>query len=186
MDLKTLMYLREAFLIRRYHTVNYSAIQDTVGHHTANVIGLLYFLYDDVPPLGVVSNALYHDCLELLTGDIPATAKWSDAQFNEALTKLEEKLAKKLGIPIFKMSEQETNLVRYADIMDVCLKSIDEVMVGNQMYFPILANGVNYAGSILRTHLKGHVKATELFSALMMHPHINITELIDEPQQQTH
>ena len=185
MDLKAMLYLREAFQIKRYHTVSHTAMQDTVGHHTANVIGLLYFLFDDAPPLGVVSNALYHDALELLTGDIPATAKWSDTQFNEALTKFEERLAKKVGIPLAKMSEQESNLLRLADIMDCCLKSVDEIMAGNQMYFPILANGVNVAGTLVRS-LKGHARAAELFTALMQHPHINIVELIDEPQQQTH
>src|SRR6478752_2670221 len=176
-----MLYMREAFQVKRYHTVSYTAMQDTVGHHTANVISLLYFLYDDAPPLGVISNALYHDVLELLTGDIPSTAKWSDTQFNEALTKFEERLAKKIGIPLAKMSEQDANLLRLADIMDLCLKAVDEIMSGNQVFFPVLANGVNYAGNIVREKLKGHVKAKELFTALMQHPHINIVELIDEP-----
>lgn len=186
MDLKTLMYMREANQVKRYHTVSYTAIPDTVGHHTGNIIGILFFLFDDAPPLGVISNAMYHDVLELITGDIPSTMKWTDELFREILNKLEEGLSKKMNIPTAKMSEQEGHLLRFADIMDLCLKSVDEIMVGNQMYYPVLANGLSYAGHIVRNELKGHVRATELFSALMMHPHINIVELIDEPIQKPH
>jgi 5'-deoxynucleotidase YfbR-like HD superfamily hydrolase len=186
MDLKTLMYLREANHVKRYHTVAYTAIEDTVGHHTNNVVGLLFFLFDDAPPLGVISNALYHDVLELLTGDIPATAKWTDEQFAAALTKFEDKLAKNLGFPAAKMTDREGYLLKFADIMDLCFKCVDEIMVGNQAYFSVLINGLGFSRHLLKSHLKDHVRAVELFAALMNHPHINIMELVDEPIQQTH
>jgi 5'-deoxynucleotidase YfbR-like HD superfamily hydrolase len=86
-------YLREAFMVRRYHTTGHVSRDETVGHHTANVMAILFYLYDDGPPLLLLKAALHHDATELATGDIPATAKWAHPGLAEALLKAEKEVA---------------------------------------------------------------------------------------------
>lgn len=73
--MRELNMLRDGMNVERFHTIP-SAGRQTVGHHTANVIGLLYLAYvPDLPPEYLLKAALVHDMPEAFTGDTPANVK---------------------------------------------------------------------------------------------------------------
>jgi 5'-deoxynucleotidase YfbR-like HD superfamily hydrolase len=180
------MFMREAFKVRRFHTVPFMAVPENVGEHTANMLMTIYFLYDDKPPLSVVTAVLYHDAPELVTGDIPAPTKWMAPEFNTVIEALEEKIVKDMGFPVEKLPEFDDALVKFADIMDLNFKCVEEVAVGNQIVFEMLMRGIVHANNLLRGPLKTHKRAMDLFKVLASNPYVNIPEFEESPQGVKH
>ena len=73
--MKDLDMLRNGMDVERFHTIPLAGRQ-TVGHHTANLIGLIFLAYRPaMPPVYLLHAALVHDMPEAWTGDLPADVK---------------------------------------------------------------------------------------------------------------
>lgn len=72
---KSVDILRWGSDVRRFHTIPQAGDQ-SVGHHTMNMVGLLYIVYHPaLPPPELIRAVLVHDLPEYYIGDIPADAK---------------------------------------------------------------------------------------------------------------
>lgn len=180
MNKASISYLREAFSVKRYHTVMHVAMPETVGHHTCQVLAMLFYLFDDHPPLYLVRHALHHDAAELVTGDIPATAKWKFPAIAKAVEEAEDEVAQNVGLETCELDPQHRALLKFADMMDLCFKAVEELSVGNDAFQGILANGLSFIGALLGGALKDHQTAHELYKILLDNKRIDITVFIEE------
>jgi 5'-deoxynucleotidase YfbR-like HD superfamily hydrolase len=171
--LNTLLQSRDGFYVKRFHTVNLN-IPETVGHHTCNVIAILFYLYDNKPPLEVIHIALHHDVPELILGDIPATAKWGHPRLQEAFSEAEKLVAENMGLANYQLKEADAWIIKYADVMDLCFKSIEELATGNAPFANILTNGLKFCASLVEGPLRDHERSKELFDILFTHPFVRV------------
>ena len=171
--LNTLLQSRDGFYVKRYHTVNLN-VPETVGHHTCNVIAILFYLYEDKPPLEVIHIALHHDVPELILGDIPATAKWGHPRLQEAFAEAEKLVAANMGLANYQISERDAWIIKYADVMDICFKSIEELASGNAPFSNVLTNGLKFCASLAEGPLRDHERCKELFDILFTHPFVRV------------
>lgn len=172
-------YLREAFMVRRYHTVGHVHMEERVGHHTANVIAIIFFLFEDSPPLYLIRHALHHDIPELATGDLPATAKWRNPELAKAAEKVEAEVVEAMGLEDSPLDPLHRDLLKYADMMDLCFKSVEEMALGNEAFSYILFNGLVVCRSLLEGTLKTHEQAHKLYRVLVSNKFINVEEVYD-------
>jgi 5'-deoxynucleotidase YfbR-like HD superfamily hydrolase len=170
----TFGYVREAFLVRRYHTTAFVHDRETVGHHTAQVLAILFELFDGYPPLYLIAATLYHDAAELSTGDMPATTKWKWPGLASELKKVEAEVEEKYGLNIEIRDPLHLELLKYADMMDLCFKGVEEIASGNDMFCPILLNGLAFVRNQLDGPLKDYPQAHKLYSVLESNPFVDI------------
>lgn len=93
--------------------------------------------------------AMYHDCSEILTGDMPTPIKYFDPNIVEAYKKIEEKSCEKLVsmLPedvqqeyksiLFFEDNQDKKLVKFvkaADKLSALVKCIEELRMGNDEF----------------------------------------------------
>ncbi len=93
--------------------------------------------------------AMYHDCSEILTGDMPTPIKYFDPNIVEAYKKIEEKSCEKLVsmLPedvqqeyksiLFFEDNQDKELVKFvkaADKLSALVKCIEELRMGNDEF----------------------------------------------------
>jgi len=173
-------FLREAFLVRRYHTVGHVAREETVGHHTCNVMAILFYLFDDTPPLYLVRHALHHDAAELITGDIPATAKWRFPAIAKAVEGAEQEIEAAACLDDTTLDPLHRDLLKFADTMDLCFKAVEEIAFGNDPFQPILANGITYVLALLEGSLKDWSAAHQLWLVLCNNEWVEIKSFIPE------
>jgi 5'-deoxynucleotidase YfbR-like HD superfamily hydrolase len=178
-------FLREGFMVRRYHTAGHVAKEETVGHHTCNVLAILFHLFDDAPPLYLIRHALHHDAAEVMTGDIPATAKWKFPALAKAAEEAEAQTARDMGLEIKELDPLHRDLLKYADMMDLCFKSVEELTSGNEAFQHILGNGLTYCMALLEGSLKEYRQAHELMAILASNNFIDIASFIEETSDET-
>jgi len=111
--------------------------------HALCAVGKRYF-GSDVDMEKAVMLALYHECGEVITGDLPTPIKYFNTEIKDAYKKLEKIAADKLlGMlpeelkgdfsPLLSpdTSSQEYRLVKAADKISACIKCIEEQKSGN-------------------------------------------------------
>ncbi len=162
----------EAMEVQRYHTR--SLIKgETVGHHSACAAWLAGQLWLDIhgtqPSSFLLMAVLEHDAPELVTGDVPATAKWRSSELTRALQSLEVGVEKDFGfVANSELSGDEKEILKMADILQLCFKAVGEIHMGNRNMIEILSNGLNFVeekwpnwqtiGTSLFTELVGNFK----------------------------
>lgn len=131
--------------VRRFHTVPLLN-PETVGHHSGNVVALCYFLTRGGASAELLMAALFHDIAEQFTGDVPSPAKWSSKAFAKSLEKVEEWFATTNGFwHIFAaLKEEEREILKAADMLDLVLKCKEEIALGNQNMEGPKKNGIEY------------------------------------------
>lgn len=133
-----LVQLRSGTKVKRFHTLDL-IIPETVGHHSCNVALLLTVLTDEISGELLVA-ALNHDLAEQYTGDVPATAKWQSPGLAKALKRLEQfYFPEKVSLTSY-----ETRLLKQADMLDLCFKSLEEVQMGNSIMKAVLNRGLTW------------------------------------------
>lgn len=171
---------RRGFNVIRYHTKGSG--METVGHHTAGVIAILFMLEDN-PRVELIRAALEHDLPEQVVGDIPAPAKRAYPELKAASDKAEKQFAEEAGMQDESvLTDKEKALLKFADYLDLCIKCIEEIGRGNGDFVQTLANGVRYCKALLNNELKAVPNPHELFAVLLSN---NIVEVIvnDEEAQ---
>lgn len=98
--------------VSRFHAVPGLAPQ-TIAQHSWGVAMLCQYFKPKCRK-ELVLAALTHDCTELVTGDIPATAKWQSPELKTILDKIESKTEQEWGID-FELSPEEKRLLKLCD-----------------------------------------------------------------------
>jgi 5'-deoxynucleotidase YfbR-like HD superfamily hydrolase len=98
------------------------------------------FLADAVTPQMLMA-ALMHDIGEAYTGDVPYPFKHQHPAVKQYLDAAETRfrLENQLDFPI---SEEEQQVIKAADMLDLVLKCVDELEMGNQTVLPMLQTGI--------------------------------------------
>lgn len=153
-DIETLRFMRDGGNVVRSHTLRVVGRHQTVAEHSHGVaclVAWLYAFYDKVPPSELLLAAAFHDLSEVVTGDIPATAKWSSIELTNAAHKISENVETKYGLrPALDYDEQK--LFRFCDITEFTLWAIEQVNMGNKYAHVYLVNamtnirGYNFEG----------------------------------------
>lgn len=174
--------IRDAFSVRRFHTVHPLLIPETVGHHTANVIATLFFLYDGKPPIDVIWAALMHDVAEVVTGDVPAPAKWAFPMLDKALNEAESIVRTDHGLAQKGLTEEDTYLIKFADMFDLCMHALDELSAGNATFDIILGRGLYYLRKLVDGPLRDNDRAVGLIQHIMTNHYISVDEVLKQHQ----
>lgn len=124
--------IRRGNAVMRMHS-EHPINRENVGHHTANLIGLIIAVYSPtVPPASLLVAAAMHDLPEAETGDVPATTKWRSPVIKKELTRLEQEFyeEQKLPNPDFLLTPEESNLLSVLDSYDLMLWCLDQASRG--------------------------------------------------------
>lgn len=119
--------------------------QENLSEHTLDVAYIAHALalLSGLDPARAVLCALYHDCAEIFTGDLPTPVKYADAPLRERYHELERSAAERLIVslpsdmqPTYRdcFSEDDPDILRIvkaADKLSALIKCIEELKMGN-------------------------------------------------------
>ena len=115
----------------------------------AHALGVIRrdIFHKDCDPDAAAVVALYHDCSEILTGDLPTPIKYHSREINKAYKEMEELACEKILStlpeelqgsfrPVFngEISEKYRDLVKAADKLSAYIKCIEERRAGNDEF----------------------------------------------------
>lgn len=122
------------------------SLETAVIAHALAVIGNC-MLDKDYDAEHIAMLALYHDCTEIITGDMPTPVKYYNADIKDAYKEIEETAARNLldRLPDDMVSEYEKyllpkddvsvmKLVKAADKISALIKCIEEEKTGNREF----------------------------------------------------
>ena len=145
--LSWLWMTREAGYIRRFHTKRLICSQN-IAEHCFGVANLCYALCAPEKPSGeLIEAALFHDMAELETGDIPAPVKWTNPDLKNILEDMEAEFNEYWGIN-WKLSPYEQLTLKWADMLELLLKSIEEYIMGNKEAHLLIDSANNYLSNL--------------------------------------
>jgi 5'-deoxynucleotidase YfbR-like HD superfamily hydrolase len=122
--------IRNGFQVRRYHTCR-RLQTETVGHHSANIQAIIIKV-DPAASRELLIAALFHDVAEYYTGDVPYPYKRDNPGVKKELDADEGIWMRKHSIPQPMITPKEAALLKFADMMELVLTSIEELNMGNQ------------------------------------------------------
>ena len=115
----------------------------------AHALGVIRrdIFHKDCDPDAAAVVALYHDCSEILTGDLPTPIKYHSSEISKAYKEMEELACEKILStlpeelqgsfrPVFNgdISEKYRDLVKAADKLSAYIKCIEERRAGNDEF----------------------------------------------------
>lgn len=116
--------------VRRYHA--WPTLQtQTVADHSWRVATLLIEVFG-LTRAEVLVYALYHDCGEMFSGDLPYTVKTVVPGLADAMKTAEAYGLKHLGIKLPELSLLEKAQVKICDLLEMYEFGKMEVLLGNQ------------------------------------------------------
>jgi len=134
--------------------------EETLSHHSANVAYICSILTEQ-PDVVLMQAALVHDMAEVYTGDVPFPFKAAHPPMKQYLDNVEKRCLQDWGLYV-QLTEEQHQILKAADMLDLVLKAADELAMGNRMVAGMLGRGVEelktlinaafpeYAGSILK------------------------------------
>ena len=143
-----ILQLRNGMRTLRFHTVP-TIHEETIGHHSGNVALLCLWLKPDASA-DLLRAALLHDLAEQFTGDVPAPAKWSSQNLDNALSELEEKHLRYMGVYMPMLTQPwvgnltEQDCLKAADMLDLVLRCTEERLMGNKQMWRVIERGWDY------------------------------------------
>lgn len=163
-------FWRSGFYVKRFHTENVIK-EDTVGHHSANVAALVFWLYrPNRPSIELVEAALLHDVAEYETGDVPAHAKWKSKDLKAILDFAEGQAweAHNEMPPDKILSTDDYHALKFCDSIDLAIKVVHEMSMGNRTVkhvfrrlLPGLRGGIHLLDSRLQYRAEHLLNVTE-------------------------
>ena len=115
----------------------------------AHALGVIRrdIFHKDCDPDAAAVVALYHDCSEILTGDLPTPIKYHSSEINKAYKEMEKLACEKILStlpeelqgsfrPVFngEISDKYRDLVKAADKLSAYIKCIEERRAGNDEF----------------------------------------------------
>lgn len=129
---KLLSEMRRAGSVLRYHTMP-TLRKQTVADHTWNVMRIYCELWGRPTEPSVWVYMLYHDALEIQTGDSPFYAKRRWPELKMALDRAEREASRDMGIELPEISGEDAARVKLADLMEMWEWGREEVLMGNKL-----------------------------------------------------
>lgn len=99
----------------RFHAVP-GITKQSVARHSWGVAVLCQYLYPDCKKRLLLA-AMYHDCAEMVTGDIPGTMKWAVSDLKERMDEYEYHIEEEWGIRIT-LNTTERRQLKICDILE--------------------------------------------------------------------
>lgn len=127
---------RFAGSVRRYHTwpvLN----QQTVADHTWHVMRICYQLWGPLPP-EVSTYIIWHDALEIVTGDLPFPIKRDTPELAELLSVIDDETRVATGWPYVELSPLWKKRVKICDLIEMHEYGMVEYRQGNKFALPIV------------------------------------------------
>lgn len=149
MNYKRLEFMRCGGRTKRFHGFHL-LMENPVGHHTFNLIGILLNCVPGRPSLDLLEAAYTHDLPEYITGDLPAPFKRSVPGLREAVEQAEEKLLNEHSIVTPILSETEAKYLKLADSLDGAYHCLEERRLGNTTLDKIFWTFMGYVDELLR------------------------------------
>lgn len=142
-------YIDRWALMRNSDTENISehSVEVAMLAHGLAVIGNIRY-GKNYPEERIALLGLYHDCTEIITGDMPTPVKYHSPEIREAYKEVEELAANRLLSMLpedirqvymdyflsSRISEEEERIVKAADKLSALIKCIEEEKAGNQEF----------------------------------------------------
>ena len=119
--------------------------QENLSEHTLEVAYFAHALavLEGADPARAVLCALYHDCPEILTGDLPTPVKYFDADIRQSYKRVEAEAARRLLATLpgdlaqalapscFEADPLVARIVKAADKLSALVKCVEELKMGN-------------------------------------------------------
>ena len=128
--------------VTRYHNTPMITRQ-TIADHTWGVVLCLLWLTDGEVNNAIMKAAIYHDCPEIETGDIPAPAKVQNGVLRDALDDIESRFINSMNIGV-ELEEWESEIISIADTMELLLHCKKEIVMGNRHAQRVFNKGFSY------------------------------------------
>ena len=136
-----LIKIRKGGDVKRFHTVTMHR-EHLVSSHSWGVATLLLYIYPQASR-ELIMSALWHDVAEAHTGDMPATTKWANPVLAAALAEVEARANTDLGLDV-ELSEDDTRMLKFADMAELILSCMQEYELGNVEGLRIAKLGVSH------------------------------------------
>ena len=143
--MNNLFDIYESGAVIRYHTKRTHTRQTVADHAWGVAVILMWLYYPDLPPPKAFQRALLHDAPELITGDVPAPAKWRSLELKAALTKLEQEVSDELGLPVL---DYEDPIQDFCDNAELIMHCIAQAKMGNSHFLKTAFRGMERIRSI--------------------------------------
>jgi 5'-deoxynucleotidase YfbR-like HD superfamily hydrolase len=117
--------------VKRFHTI-YTIQTQTVGAHSANMLGLLLAIGYRAS-VDLYNAIIIHDWPEVFTGDIPANFKKISSEFSNALTVLEDRWYAKNNVLFPRLDDLEQWLLCWLDAVEAAAFCQTEIRLGNTL-----------------------------------------------------
>lgn len=138
--MENLINIYKAGGVRRYHTALHLQPQD-IASHTWGVMAIILHI-NPWPSISLIRAAVYHDVGEVITGDIPAPFKWDNPDIAKQLEQAEAEAEQKLGLGNNTLTEHEKAMLKIADLGELVLRNVQELMLGNRYAAAIIHKGL--------------------------------------------
>ena len=152
--------------VTRFHTMR-TLHRQTVAEHAWGVAAVLLWLHaPHLPSAALLRAALLHDLPEVVTGDVPAPAKWDNAALSAALDMAEQAFHEAHGTAdvMSALTLEEHDLLKFADMAELVLYTLAEAALGNRAALVVARRGIAHLGRTGRTFLS--LRTTELIVSL--------------------
>jgi len=136
-----LQLLNRGNLVNRFHTTP-TIKQETVGHHSATVAGILLILWPTLVDVDLLKYAIFHDSAEFITGDVPSPAKKS--MDRTALDLLEAGVYRNHEFVLPDLSPIQRKIFKFADNLAGVSACASELRMGNFAVIEALQNFTSY------------------------------------------
>lgn len=138
-EFNRLKLMRVVARVNRLHTLP-PVHKQTVGEHTFGILALI----DIVQPTASKAlwrAALYHDAPEGITGDTPSPVKWRHPELEAALRTVEDRIKNEFNMHT-ELTFTEKRILKFCDIMELIIFSMEEVDSGNRIMATVAMNGL--------------------------------------------
>ena len=129
-DKDKLVIMLSAGYIKRYHTLAITG-ENTVAHHTYGVAQIMRYITEDSWPNDLMRACLDHDVAEYYTGDVPYPAKELFPEIQKVMHNIEVDMNIRNGMA-YDLREDERNVLRAADLLDMCYFGLFQRDLGNK------------------------------------------------------
>jgi 5'-deoxynucleotidase YfbR-like HD superfamily hydrolase len=133
-------------LVRRYHTWPVLREQNN-AEHSWQVARLFHLLFDvnSAAPAKIYHYIRYHDSGELLSGDVPYTAKKDRTFLRDELRRVEKAGLERQGIQLPDLTASELDAVKVCDLVEMFEYGCEELRRGNSYAIPYIRQTMDHA-----------------------------------------
>lgn len=125
---KQIELLTRGSRVTRFHTTP-TIKEETVGHHSSIVAGLLLLLWPEKVTVELLRHAIFHDSAEFVTGDVPSPAK--RLMDRTALDGLETSVMNDHCVLVPQLSPDMKKIFKFADNLAGIITCVFEMRMGN-------------------------------------------------------